>query len=96
MRCFEQLGLPDSALPSEVRARWRELASEHHPDRGGDAEAFNDYRQAYEQALHEAQQPVPCGGCEGTGKKRVRRGFSEVRLPCTDCDGKGEVQREDI
>lgn len=96
MRCFETLGLRDDALPSEVKARWRELASEHHPDKGGDAEVFNEYRQAYEAALHEASQPVQCQACNGKGKRMVQRGFHQVRLPCDDCDGKGQVQREDV
>lgn len=96
MRCFEALGLSDSALPSEVTARWRELRSSLHPDNGGDAGEFDDMKKAYEAALHEAQQPVRCAECDGSGKKMVQRGFSQVRLPCGACDGRGEVQREDV
>ena len=32
-----------------VEARWRELVKEHHPDRGGDAAAFNRITDAVRQ-----------------------------------------------
>lgn len=89
MNAFETLGLPESATPDEVKARWRELASEHHPDKGGDGETFDEYRKAYEKALVEASQPKPCDACFGSGKKSVQRGFNQIKLPCAACNGTG-------
>ena len=46
MNPFAVLGLEDTASPDEVKARWRSLASEHHPDNGGNAERFDECRKA--------------------------------------------------
>lgn len=40
---------PD-ATEGEIRAAFHRLARDHHPDRGGDAEAFKQLQRAYEQA----------------------------------------------
>lgn len=45
---LEVLGLPPGATPSETRHRFRELARRHHPDRGGDASAFQKVAEAME------------------------------------------------
>lgn len=37
---FHVLGLPDGASRGEIQAAYRRLASQHHPDNGGDAEEF--------------------------------------------------------
>ncbi|MFB2865241.1 DNA-J related domain-containing protein [Aeromonas sp. MdU4] len=41
-------GLDEGASQEAIRRRWRELALRHHPDRGGDAEAFIRIRWAWE------------------------------------------------
>lgn len=89
MSAFETLGLPETATPDDVKARWRELASEHHPDKGGDAEQFHEYRTAYEKALREASEPKPCDSCYGSGKQTVRRGFAQTKIVCKTCGGSG-------
>lgn len=48
---FLALGLTASASREEVKARHRELALRHHPDRGGDAGEFRRVQAAYEAAL---------------------------------------------
>jgi hypothetical protein len=48
--CWSVLGVPPTATPEEVKARYRELARQHHPDRFGDEEAFKRVSAAYEQA----------------------------------------------
>lgn len=42
------LGLRANASWPEIRARYRELASNSHPDKGGDAKVFIQIRKAYE------------------------------------------------
>lgn len=37
---LEIMGLDENASAGDIKRRYRELALEHHPDRGGDAEAF--------------------------------------------------------
>lgn len=48
---WEVLGLPPDAGVEAIRAAFRDLAKVHHPDRGGDAEAFRELHAAYERAL---------------------------------------------
>lgn len=91
---FEILGLQPTATTEQVKQRWRQLASEHHPDRGGSADDFDRYRKAYLLALKDAVEPLVCQECGGTGKIDVQRGFHLVKLPCDRCGGAGEVQRE--
>lgn len=40
--------LPAGAGPDAIRRRWRELALQHHPDRGGNADTFIRLRWAWE------------------------------------------------
>lgn len=44
------LGLPAAAGRDEIEAAYRRLRSQHHPDRGGDAEQFHRITKAYEEA----------------------------------------------
>ena len=89
--CFDKLHLSDDATPAQVKARWHELAREHHPDKGGNAAVFAELRQAYEEATRIASQPKPCPVCDGTGKVTQRLGFSAVRLRCLTCKGSGKL-----
>lgn len=41
------LGVAISANTAEVKRRYRRLARDHHPDRGGDPEAFHSLHRAY-------------------------------------------------
>jgi hypothetical protein len=41
------LGLPTGATLQDARSRFRELAREHHPDRGGDPEAMRKFIRAW-------------------------------------------------
>jgi curved DNA-binding protein CbpA len=50
MKAHEILGVPETATPEEIKAAYKKLASEHHPDKeGGDAEKFRIIREAYEE-----------------------------------------------
>ena len=45
---LSQLGLASQATWEEVKIEYRRLATEHHPDRGGDSDRFIEVRAAYE------------------------------------------------
>ncbi len=45
---LQVLGLDQSASYREVRQRYRHLAQQHHPDKGGDAVAFSRLQEAME------------------------------------------------
>lgn len=53
---YAALGLPPTATLDEAKAAYRRLAMQHHPDRGGDAEAFKRVKEAWEWI--EAGKPV--------------------------------------
>lgn len=41
------LGVPRTATDDEIKRAYRRLASQHHPDKGGDKARFQDIQQAY-------------------------------------------------
>lgn len=87
---FEILGLPATATLDEVEHQWKLLASTHHPDRGGDAAKFIEFREAYQAARELSVEPQPCGTCRGTGKVSKNYGFSTMSVFCDECGGVGE------
>lgn len=46
---FSTLGLESDAEWPLIRSTYQKLAAKHHPDKGGDTEAFISIREAYEQ-----------------------------------------------
>ena len=91
MNCFQLLGLPDRPVPTttEVKQAWRLAAAKHHPDRGGDAAEFNRLRQAYDEALEEAERPKVCTVCGGNGRVQHNNGWGGINLVCERCAGSG-------
>ncbi len=87
---FEQLGLTMEATPEQVRARFLELANIHHPDHGGDSQAFQTMKSAYDLALEFAQKPKPCLGCRGSKVQVVKNGFTTFKKMCPVCKGSGQ------
>jgi len=45
---YETLGVDQQANPDEIKRAYRRLASQHHPDKGGDKATFQDIQAAYE------------------------------------------------
>jgi DnaJ-class molecular chaperone len=97
---FEIINLTTSATTQEVKSSWRRLASIHHPDKGGDAEKFNELRQAYNAALKLAEANdianSKCPTCEGSGKvvnPRQRGFYADLKMMCPNCMGSGEKER---
>jgi DnaJ-class molecular chaperone len=89
MISFKTLGLGEGASPAEVKEAWRQLASVHHPDRGGDAAEFTRLRKAYQEALDLANAPKVCSKCGGNGRIQHANGWAAVDLPCGHCGGSG-------
>jgi len=47
------LGLPPNATPQQIKRRYRTLAKQHHPDRGGDPHQMQKIIAAYELLMKE-------------------------------------------
>jgi len=44
---YETLGVSKTATPDEIKKAYRKLASQHHPDKGGDTAMFQKIEEAY-------------------------------------------------
>lgn len=95
---FEQLGLETTATVEEVKKAWRQLASVHHPDHGGDGAKFNELRQAYQAALKltsvHSVAAEKCPLCFGSGRmfNPNSRGFTNIKIMCRACMGSGKLR----
>ena len=47
MSHYDTLGVTKSATPDEIKRAYRKLASQHHPDKGGDTAKFQQVEEAY-------------------------------------------------
>ena len=45
---YATLGVPRTATPDEIKRAFRKLASQHHPDKGGDTQKFQEIQAAYD------------------------------------------------
>lgn len=48
MTYYDTLGVPDKATTDEIKRAYRKLASQHHPDKGGDTKKFQEIQTAYD------------------------------------------------
>ena len=44
---YNTLGVPKSATDDDIKRAYRKLASQHHPDKGGDKNKFQELQAAY-------------------------------------------------
>ena len=47
MTHYATLGISETASPEEIKRAYRKLASQHHPDKGGDTAKFQQVEEAY-------------------------------------------------
>lgn len=47
MTHYETLGVPETASQDEIKRAYRKLAMQHHPDKGGDTNKFQEIQNAY-------------------------------------------------
>lgn len=52
---YQTLGVPPTASEDEIKRAYRRLASQHHPDKGGDTARFQEIEEAY-RVLSDADQ----------------------------------------
>jgi DnaJ-class molecular chaperone len=88
---FAILGLTSTAKPSEIKIAWKRLASQHHPDKEGEASQFHVITEAYKRALKFALKPKVCPLCLGHGSLKKGSGFTFYSYPCNFCFGRGKV-----
>jgi curved DNA-binding protein len=70
---YQTLGVDRGATADEIKKAYRRLASQHHPDKGGDKARFQEIQSAYDtlsdpqrRAQHDSP-PNPFGGMGGQG-----------------------------
>ena len=71
---YDRLGVSKDASPEEIKRAYRDLARQHHPDKGGDAEKFKSIQEAAEVLTDERRRteydargrgPMPFTGANG-------------------------------
>jgi curved DNA-binding protein len=70
---YQTLGIDRNATPDEIKRAYRKLASQHHPDKGGDKTKFQEIQNAYDtlsnpqkRAMHDSPQN-PFSSMNGQG-----------------------------
>lgn len=67
---YATLGVAKTATPEEIKRAFRKLASQHHPDKGGDTARFQQIQAAYDVLGDEAKRAAydsPAGHFHGQG-----------------------------
>lgn len=79
-QALEILGLSQDAPDELIRATYKRMLMEHHPDRGGDPEKFDAVCRARSFLLRKV-----CPVCDGTKIVRTQNGRAWQVTKCTEC-----------
>lgn len=80
-------GLPAAYSAEELKAAWRRVAFETHPDREGDIAKFHAAGEAHAR-LVAALRRRRCSTCDGLGTVQARRKASFMHaVACPTCKG---------
>jgi DnaJ family protein A protein 2 len=105
---YSRLGVSKDASPDEIRRAYRDLARQHHPDKGGDAEKFKSIQEAAEVLTDEArrqeydargragQMPFTGGGMPFADMFNMFGGGGPMFGNMTSRGGKGPSQQVDM
>ena len=70
---YNTLGVDRNSSPDEIKKAYRKLASQHHPDKGGDTATFQNIQTAYDilsdpqkRQHYDNPQPQGFGGFSGS------------------------------
>lgn len=82
MDYYETLGVSRTASADEIKRAYRKLASQHHPDKGGDKAKFQEIQNAYatlsdDQKRAEYDNPAPQGFHFGGGPAGFEQFFNQ-------------------
>ena len=77
---YQTLGVTRNATPDEIKRAYRKLASQHHPDKGGDKNKFQEIEQAYRtlsdpNVRAQYDNPSPFGPGSGFNFRQGGNGF---------------------
>ncbi len=90
---YKLLGLPTEAAPDDVKAAYRALTKEHHPDMAtGNAVRFQAVQTAYKKVV-EHMRAANCETCRGAGFTFKINGFNSMKTGCETCGGSGKRWR---
>jgi len=77
---YQTLGVAKNATPDEIKKAYRKLASQHHPDRGGDTATFQKIQEAYD-VLSDPQKKQQYDNPQMFGQNGYNTMFSDTMDP---------------
>lgn len=103
--CYQVLGAHPGLTDDQIRMLYRAEARKHHPDRGGDQEAFYRVQFSYKEVATAADRKLlatklqglgsPCGACGSRGYTTKALSFTRRSVaPCDNCGSCGFIPRE--